>query len=606
MRLAHGLIRSHGRRLLLHSRPLRPCITSIGLRMSSNDRQDDDQNLKDPEVQPQHQYEDEGTEEIQDDEDLSMSITEASRRARAEGFLQRARDLEESTRKLAARPSSGIGKESRSVEVTPKPERPLRLPEEYIPQPQYNIPHRPTGEGPLWDRAREVPSKLERPLRLPEEYIPQPTFQTPQVQTEEGPLWRRRHSAPPSHPFTVRPQVDPPDGRKPTLAPPTWTADQATRPLLLTFDAFGTLFHPSAPIEDQYSAIASRYGVDIPASSILPSFKTAFKSLNTTHPNYGKSTNTPIQTWWSHVISQTLTPLLPPDTTLPTELIHDLYTHFATQAGYKLYPDVAPFLATLGSSWSAESWPPKRTMLGILSNSDPRVRSILSSFDIPILPSLFPPRYTPHTRRFHVDFGPATFGFATLSYEAGYAKPDRGIYSAAVRDAQAALERMAHVARLTRTGLELLGEVRREFHCMHVGDELGKDVLPAIACGWDGVLLDREALEEVGEREIVVDSGTGLLAVDGDADTDGTAENEKKVIKVSVINSLAALRHLVTKERFEDADGKPRQGPVYYDEEMSVEDAKPAKLAKNRRYYRGRRVVEHPISTRRKTLYMLE
>lgn len=559
MRLAQGLIRSHGRRLLLPRRPLRPCVASIDCRMSSTDRQDDSQDAKDQESQSQRNAGDVASEETQDDEDLSMSITEASRRARAEGFLQRARGLEEPKPKLAETSSAVNVEARRPVEEKPKPERSLRLPEEYIPQPTPQITRRPT---------------------------------------EEGPLWQRRHSAPPSHPFTLRPLLKVDDGRKPILAPPTWTADQATRPLLLTFDAFGTLFTPKEPIEQQYSATASTYNLDIPASSILPSFKRAFKSLNTTHPNYGKDTKTPIHTWWSHVISQTLTPLLPPHTELPHELLHDLYTRFATSTAYTLYPDVPAFLSTIGASWSAASWPPKRTMLGILSNSDPRVRSILSSFDIPILPSMFPPRYTPHTRRFHLDFGPATFAFATLSYEAGHAKPDRGIYSAAVRDAQACLERMAHVSRLTRTGMELLSEVRREFHCMHVGDELGKDVLPAIACGWDGVLLDRAAEEEVSEQKVEVDAVTGLQ--------DGDAAGEKKVVKVSVINSLAALRHLVTKERFENEDGNPRQEPVYYDEAMSVEDATPARLGKNRRYYRGRRVVEHPTSTRRRTLYMLE
>lgn len=395
-----------------------------------------------------------------------------------------------------------------------------------------------------------------------------------------------------------------------TLQPATWYADRAARPLLLTFDAFDTLFTPVEPIAKQYRDVALEFGLDFAEDDIMKSFKKEFKAMNTAYPNYGKETSMTPEEWWTQLIAATLTPLLPSSssptqsdsqptntvttengttdttdtdptnidkantTTLPPDLPAKLYTHFSTSTGYTLFPDVLPFLALLGaSSYSAGIWPPRRTMLGILSNSDPRVRSILQSFNIPITPSLYPPRYTPHSRysRRHADFGPAGFAFATLSYEAGFAKPDRMIFDRAVRDAQGVLAGLHPVARLSRTGGEVLRDVHGTFHHMHVGDDLEKDVLPAMELGWDAILLDRECDVETEVREI-----------------------EGK--QVTVVNSLLALRRVVTKERLDagamkgvpwvDLEGK---GPVLVSESGRRRRERGEKLA-------GRRVERHPLS----------
>jgi len=362
-----------------------------------------------------------------------------------------------------------------------------------------------------------------------------------------------------------------------TLQPGAWYAGQATRPLLLTFDAFDTLFTPREPIAKQYRDVASEWNLDIPEDAIMQSFKRAFKAMNEKHPNYGKETDMDPPTWWTRLIHDTLTPLLPssqPD--LPPDLPSALYTRFSSSSGYTLFPDVLPFLSLLGSSsHSAGIWSPRRTMLGIISNSDPRVHSILSSFGINISPSLYPPRYTPHSRfsKRHHDFGPAHFAFATLSYDAGFAKPDRRIFDAAARDAQKALDEMHPVGRLTRTGGEVLKDVHGSFHHMHIGDDLEKDVLPALECGWDAILLDRSAEQEIDTRDV----------------------NGKQV---TVINSLLALRTVVSKERLERDGG---QRPVWIDAEgrgpIAQEKLK-GKYFRRGTSLKGRNLVEHPLSSR--------
>lgn len=210
-------------------------------------------------------------------------------------------------------------------------------------------------------------------------------------------------------------------------------------------------------------------------------------------------------------------------------------------------------------------------MLGIVSNSDTRVASILRAFGILISPAMFPPRFAPSSRHVRPDFGPAHFAFATLSYHAGAAKPDPRIYNAAVVDAQRALDALHPVARLTRSGAKLLDNVNADFHHMHVGDELEKDVLPAIEAGWDAVLLDREAADPVGER--VVGGKT-----------------------VPVINSLDHLRELVTKERFEERFA--RLGAA--DKRRPVE----ARAVKGGKLF-GRKLRPHPANREGENLMMI-
>jgi len=232
-------------------------------------------------------------------------------------------------------------------------------------------------------------------------------------------------------------------------------------------------------------------------------------------------------------------------------------------------------------------------MLGLISNSDPRVRSILSSFtptSIPITPSLFPARYTPHSRHSTLHtFGAAHFAFAALSYEQKVQKPDRRIFDRALRLAQGVLDELHPVARLTRTGGELLGDVRQQFHCLHVGDEVGKDVVGALSAGWDVVLVDRTMEEGVGEREVDVPVEA--------ADSEGS---KMKKVKVTVVNSLERLRYVIDKERLEGEGSvwnqmekmvwlNPDKGEIETRREVEKRTGKKRLLYKQ---LKGRRVVD--------------
>ncbi len=132
-----------------------------------------------------------------------------------------------------------------------------------------------------------------------------------------------------------------------------------------------------------------------------------------------------------------------------------------------LYPDVLPFFSFLRDLKLSDSMP--RVIVGIITNSDDRVPSILRDMGLRV-----------NTRRYHPTVGfydrledsNADIDFVTMSYDVGNSKPDPEIFKAAYR----------------LSGVQ--GEV---VHCIHVGDNLEEDVKGAERAGWQGVLLQRKA-----------------------------------------------------------------------------------------------------------------
>lgn len=129
-----------------------------------------------------------------------------------------------------------------------------------------------------------------------------------------------------------------------------------------------------------------------------------------------------------------------------------------------LYPDVLPFFkslrrikaASLGESACS------KPIIGVITNSDDRVPSILSSFGLQV--GLW---------RLGDDFQ-ASFkteddiNFVMLSYDVGFEKPK---------------SKMFDITKQMVPGQERF---------LHVGDDLQKDYYAAKRAGWEGILLARE------------------------------------------------------------------------------------------------------------------
>ena len=74
------------------------------------------------------------------------------------------------------------------------------------------------------------------------------------------------------------------------------------RRVVLTFDAFGTLFTPREPIGQSYAETARRHGLSgFTNDQIASTFRDAFKQEQNQAPNYGKQVGMGPPQWWSNV-----------------------------------------------------------------------------------------------------------------------------------------------------------------------------------------------------------------------------------------------------------------------------------------------------------------
>ena len=72
--------------------------------------------------------------------------------------------------------------------------------------------------------------------------------------------------------------------------------------LIVTFDAFGTLFTPREPIAKSYATIARKYGLSgFSDDQIASRFRESFRNESQKAPNYGKKTGMAAPQWWSNV-----------------------------------------------------------------------------------------------------------------------------------------------------------------------------------------------------------------------------------------------------------------------------------------------------------------
>ncbi|KAL2169259.1 hypothetical protein VTG60DRAFT_6339 [Thermothelomyces hinnuleus] len=274
----------------------------------------------------------------------------------------------------------------------------------------------------------------------------------------------------------------------------------AQRNLLLCFDAFGTLFHPKGPVMEQYVAVAQQCGLGgFSVQDVEASFKAAFSRESKLHPNYGRASGMGALKWWTNVITQTFQPLIGEGTELPNGLAPKLWHRFSSGEGYSLSPGVASLLRSLRQRQQERRPKPSRLIVGVITNSDDRVPSILSSLGLHVSPLRFgaplnSARGGP-SEHYDVDLH-------CMSYDVGVTKPDRRIFDAA--------EEMAVQLVMAQEAAEHGRDVERAQPALpwlklYVGDEYEKDVVGARGAGWNPIFVG--AKEEVSGQDSVLDLG---------------------------------------------------------------------------------------------------
>ncbi|KAJ5998850.1 hypothetical protein N7451_006660 [Penicillium sp. IBT 35674x] len=284
------------------------------------------------------------------------------------------------------------------------------------------------------------------------------------------------------------------------------------RTLLLTIDAFDTLFHPREPVPNQYASTAHKFGLSrtaITPEKLKAAFKTTFREQAARYPNYGRADvlrgqyGGPKQ-WWEEVIrgsfkrtlsgtesrdARYITSSTDADTELPDGFVEALIDLFAGAEGYTLYDDVVPFFTWMRELKAA---PTKgrfdQVIVGVVSNSDDRVPAVLKALGLRVgdlradqdlssgeLPG-FEQRKVRDMDSCQNSQSDVDLDFVVTSYEAGEEKPNRLIFDVAERQAKL---------------LVPPGVGSGSWTHVHVGDDYVKDYRGALDAGWQSYLLCR-------------------------------------------------------------------------------------------------------------------
>lgn len=210
-------------------------------------------------------------------------------------------------------------------------------------------------------------------------------------------------------------------------------------PQVIFLDAVGTLFGVEGSVGEQYVKVANRFGVHLSPDALNRAFYKSFKAA--APPAFSGTEAAEIQvkeyTWWLEIAVQTFK---------EADAFHyfpdfgrffaHLYDYFATAEPWFVYPDVADAL---------KRWQQLGIPLGILSNFDSRIYSVLKSLNL-------------------ADY----FTSVTLSTEVGAAKPNPKIFEIALQKHSCP----AHAA-------------------WHIGDSFEEDYQAAKAVGLKGIWLRR-------------------------------------------------------------------------------------------------------------------
>lgn len=172
------------------------------------------------------------------------------------------------------------------------------------------------------------------------------------------------------------------------------------------------------------------------------------------------------------------------------------------------------------SSTRQAKWKWEKTVVGIITNSDDRVPSVLDSFGLKVGPRRVG---SSHQQRALAD-PDDDVSFVVLSYDVGFEKPDRRMFDAAMKMAQ---ETVIAVSDDNDTSTQ-------DFTRLYVGDSIGQDYIGAEEAGWNAVLVDRSERLAMGSEP----SG-------GDPKMQGLYTETRQVDgvskKVAMCNSLMAL-----------------------------------------------------------------
>jgi putative hydrolase of the HAD superfamily len=211
------------------------------------------------------------------------------------------------------------------------------------------------------------------------------------------------------------------------------------KPKVIFLDAVGTLFGVRGSVGEVYGQIAQEFGVEVSPETLNKTFLESFKAAPP--PIFPDAEQQDIPQyefeWWFRITQNTFEKagVLEKFSDFST-FFSEVYIHFGTAEPWFIYPDVLPALS---------KWQKMGVELGILSNFDSRIYSVLQSLEL---------------REF--------FGSITIATQVGAAKPDAKIFATALAKHTCAPEA-----------------------AWHIGDSVTDDYHGARAAGMRGIWINR-------------------------------------------------------------------------------------------------------------------
>lgn len=208
---------------------------------------------------------------------------------------------------------------------------------------------------------------------------------------------------------------------------------------VIFFDAGGTLIRPAREIGWYYSEMASHYGVQADAGMLTEGFRQAWREMKVRDPVEGARIRDDKE-WWKSLVRSIWGCVELPEAFPFDDYFEELYQWFERPEVWRIFPEVEGCLQELQRSGYR---------LGILSNWDKRLRTILSGLELA-----------------------GYFEEMIISSEVGVEKPHSRIF-------EIALERF---------------QIRPE-EAVLIGDEHQFDGAGAISAGWSHVVLKRPEID---------------------------------------------------------------------------------------------------------------
>ncbi|XP_051161967.1 rhythmically expressed gene 2 protein-like isoform X2 [Leptopilina boulardi] len=211
------------------------------------------------------------------------------------------------------------------------------------------------------------------------------------------------------------------------------------RPKLITFDITGTLL--KTDVKKHYVEVGLEHGIIVDPVKLSKSFNINFKKISNDHPIFGKHTGLGSENWWRSVVYAVFKEQ---DSNISEEKLTKVATSLIERYRSKIcWEPVAGTIELL------EFLRKQNTLLGIISNFDEGLESILDSLDI---------------KQF--------FSFVLCSYKFGIEKPNPEIFNEALR---------------------IFKEIKKiNIHpeeALHVGDNVDRDYRGAKNVKWNAFLI---------------------------------------------------------------------------------------------------------------------